>query len=216
MDRKFGISAGTLKIIAIVSMLIDHVGVVFLKATPYYRLFRNMGRLAFPIFCFLLVEGFFHTRDLRKYMLRLLVAAIISEVPFDMALYGRVFDPSRQNVLFTLLIGLIVLWSMEQYKIKLDFNYLALAAAAALVSYIAHTDYSIYGIASILIMYVFREYRILQAVAGALSFIWEPYACIAFLPVLLYNGEKGISLKYIFYAFYPAHLFLFACLRFWM
>lgn len=121
-----GISGSTLKIIAIVTMLIDHTGATVLRAilnqpnimdnlfnrdvwVSIYSASRSIGRLAFPIFCFLLVEGFVHTRNVYKYAGRMFLFALISEIPFDIALKGNLYFPQKQNVYFTLLIGLLVL-----------------------------------------------------------------------------------------------------------
>ena len=104
-EKAVGLSGSTLKLIAIVTMFIDHLGVVAFETqisnymVPYY-IMRLIGRLAFPIFCFLLVEGFFHTRDVKKYALRLLVFAFISEIPFDLAFNRQLFYWRHQNVFF--------------------------------------------------------------------------------------------------------------------
>ena len=117
-EKAVGLSGSTLKLIAIVTMFIDHLGVVAFETqisnymVPYY-IMRLIGRLAFPIFCFLLVEGFFHTRDVKKYALRLLVFAFISEIPFDLAFNRQMFYWRHQNVFFTLFIGLLVIALLE-------------------------------------------------------------------------------------------------------
>ncbi len=121
--RTRGITGNTLKIIAIVTMLIDHIGVaIFENGMLKYQdnslawvsianlVLRTIGRIAFPIFCFLLVEGFFHTRDIKKYGTRLFLFALISEIPFDLAVFDTWFYPGYQNVYFTLFIGLWVIY----------------------------------------------------------------------------------------------------------
>ena len=130
-NKKFGISGSTLKLIAIVSMLIDHtaatvIRALLISASPdwqpglrtLYSVSRDIGRLAFPIFCFLLVEGFLHTRNPKKYAGRLFLFALISEIPFDLALQSGWFDPGKQNVYFTLLIGLLVLMGLSYFREK--------------------------------------------------------------------------------------------------
>ena len=123
MERK-GLSGSALKIIAIVTMLIDHIAATviirILKFGGYndglyqlYRVMRNIGRIAFPIFCFLLVEGFMHTRDREKYALRLGCFAAVSEIPFDLAFNGKVLEVGYQNVFFTLLLGLLTMMAYD-------------------------------------------------------------------------------------------------------
>ena len=92
----------TLKMIAIISMLTDHVGCILF---PDELIFRAIGRIAFPIFCFLVVEGFFHTRNTWNYLMRLCIFAILSEIPFDLAFFGKVFYLQKQNVFMTLALG---------------------------------------------------------------------------------------------------------------
>ena len=121
-----GISGSTLKLIAVFSMLVDHAGATVLRTLCHlpsitavpgrqtffvsaYNLSRSIGRIAFPIFCFLLVEGFLHTRSAAKYAFRMLLFAVVSEIPFDLALKGAWYYPEKQNVYVTLLIGLLVL-----------------------------------------------------------------------------------------------------------
>ena len=108
-----GLSGGAFKMIAIITMFIDHLGATVLRAIvrlpsvssvpesqkmwlAIYNLSRDIGRLAFPIFCFLIVEGFLHTRNVKKYAGRLFLFALISEIPFDLTLKGNVFYPDKQ------------------------------------------------------------------------------------------------------------------------
>ena len=121
-----GISGSTLKLIAILSMLIDHAGATIIRTlwqspvisssvsqsrlwSEIYKISRSVGRIAFPIFCFMIVEGFLHKRNVWRYARRLFLFSLISEIPFDLALKGSWYFPEKQNVYFTLLIGLLVL-----------------------------------------------------------------------------------------------------------
>lgn len=177
-----------------------------------YQIMRLIGRIAFPIFCFLLVEGFLHTSNRKKYAFRLFLFALISEFPFDLALFNKPVDWNYQNVFFTLLIGFLVIWAMDAAG-KLRFQ-LPLQAAAVLaggaLAYVLKTDYDYKGIILIAVLYFFRYNRVLRTAVGCVSLLWEAPACLAFIPINLYNGKRGLSLKYFFYAFYPAHLLLYA------
>ena len=111
-DRKvpFGLSSFALKCIALITMIIDHVGAILY---PEARVLRIIGRIAFPIYAFLVAEGFYHTKNVKKYMLRLLLFALVSEIPFDLALTGQILEFGHQNVFFTLFAGLLL---MELYS----------------------------------------------------------------------------------------------------
>jgi len=222
-----GFSGSTLKLIAIVSMLIDHIGAAVLengllhsslapsgsalrdKIVFLDKILRAIGRPAFPIFCFLLVEGFLHTRDSRKYALRLFLFALISEIPFDLAIYGTFINLGMQNVFFTLLIGLLVMTACTHFS-KNIWIQSTLFALGLVAGYLLHTDYGFKGVLLIEILYFFRYDRKNQCIAGAISFSWEMTAPLAFLPVYFYNGKRGLSLKYFFYLFYPVHLLILA------
>lgn len=216
------INSAQLKIIAMISMLIDHTGAFILlpwlrAGNGYadfenwdiiYTVLRSVGRLAFPLFCFLIVEGFIHTSDVKKYMTRLGIAALVSEIPFDLARSGTFFDFSGQNVMFTLLSGLIAIWCIKHIRHPL----LRLAGVAmSLVGVIfLDTDYSYLGVAVIIILYILRDFRFLQSVFGALSFIGSTFAMPAFIITYFYNGDKGRLNSKIFYWFYPVHLLIYA------
>lgn len=197
-----------LKCIAIVTMMIDHIGAVLL---PQYMIFRYIGRISFPIFCFLLAEGVCHTRNIEKYILRLGIFAIVSEIPYDLAFRNVYLEFSRQNVFFTLCIGVIMMYSiMRTNNLTVKVVYLVLAMWAA---QIVGSDYGYKGILLIAVYYFFRRNRLLKTVLGALwNFIWngtiQGFGALASIPILLYNGEKGKSMKYVFYVFYPIHLLI--------
>ncbi len=204
--RRFGISGFTLKWIAMVCMLTDHVGAVLF---PQYIQLRIIGRLAFPIYCFLLVEGAVHTGNIRRYELRLLAFAALSEIPFDLAFYSRI-SFSHQNVFFTLFLGLIVVEQYQKNRTKLSSLFIFIAAMV--LAEVLRTDYGAAGIVYILYFYLLHQYFFArQAVFAAMNFLLygmgvQGYAGLAVFPMLLYNGKKGPSMKYFFYLFYPAHL----------
>ena len=108
--KRIEISAAALHIIAMTFMLMDHLWATLLPAQDWLTC---IGRIAFPVFAFMTVEGYFHTHNLKKYMLRLLLFALISEIPFDLMYGGTWFYPIHQNVIWTLLMGLLGIHLME-------------------------------------------------------------------------------------------------------
>jgi len=244
-QNKSGFTGSHLKWIAVITMFIDHIGAVLLEYSLlpkvsdavlagnsynflvadyhfwYYfnEVLRMIGRLAFPLFCFLLVEGYLHTKNFKKYALRLGLFALISEVPFDLAVFNSCFNPSGQNVFFTLLLGLLVLWGLDYFEKTLiasmmPFRYLV-PLTGILAAQFLQTDYAGFGILLIFLLYEFRNNKKFQCIGGALLTLFNSYtAWIAFLFVWFYNGERGKQLpKYFFYAFYPAHLLLLFLVR---
>lgn len=207
-ESQIGISGFTLKWIAIITMIIDHVGAVLY---PQYLILRMIGRIAFPIFCFLLVEGAVHTHNIRRYEGRLLGFALISELPFDLVFYGGV-SLEHQNVFFTLLIGLFMLDIMERKKNTI-YPFLVIFGAIFLAEGLS-VDYGAGGILFILCFYLLYERRVLRQVAfigmNVLYFGMgvQAYAGLAAVPMLLYNGKRGRRMKYLFYVIYPLHLLI--------
>lgn len=228
----FSLSGTALKRIACLSMLVDHLGASLLENGLFRcsaidprlvgldQLLRLVGRLAFPIYCFLLVEGFLHTHDLKKYALRMLGFALISEWPFDWAFFSGVYW-GHQNVYFTLLLGLLAMKALDTYQTPEGMPALKgilgaaacfLAAAACfLAAALLHCDYDVLGLALILALYMTRKDKRAQCIAGAVFSLFEPVAPLAFGLVWFYSGERGGSSKleqWAFYWFYPAHIFV--------
>lgn len=238
--KKTGLTGSHLKWIAIITMFIDHTGAALLELglLPkvadavlagnsfdyvmadyhfWYRfddVLRAIGRLAFPIFCFLLVEGFLHTKDVKKYALRLGLFALISEIPFDLAFNEKLLEFSYQNVFFTLLIGLLMLIGLKYFEETLpphiSWLRFIVALTGILLAVFFRTDYDAFGIMLIFLLYEFRSLPKLRCIAGAILMLFNSTTgCLAFLLIWFYNGERGKQLpKYFFYAFYPAHLML--------
>ena len=235
-----GITGSTLKIIAMISMLIDHIGASIIEngvlpkvssdsvisgnvaALHTYNVWygvdmvmRFIGRLAFPVFCFLLIEGFLHTRDWKKYTLRLLAFGFISEIPFDLAFHRRFFDFSYQNVFFTLLLGVLVMAGMQYFEKKSELSIALNYSGQAVVvivgmsaAFLMRTDYGAFGVFVIAGLYFLRKQEAWQTVFGCVAFCWEFTAPLAFIPIRMYSGKRGMDLKYVFYAFYPVHLLI--------
>jgi len=213
----------TLKLIALVTMLIDHATAILIpEDTLAYMIGRSIGRLAFPIFCFLLVEGLLHTKNVKKYLIRLGIFALLSEIPFDLAFSNKVDYRAflnQQNVFFTLFIGLIVIYGMSIIEKKyannmilsIIFDSLVIFAGCA-VSILLATDYQYQGILLIVVFYLFRGNKIILTfavliVTAFLGYPLEGLATISMLFIWFYNGERGPQFnRYIFYAFYPVHI----------
>lgn len=235
-----GITGSTLKLIAIVSMLIDHIGgIILLRALMLYGLldkinaqdgaafidvhaglyytyviFRQIGRIAFPIFCFLLVQGFLHTHDVKKYLSRLFLFALISEVPFDLGFSGTNFDWSHQNVYFTLFFGVLAITGIQMAKDKMDWSIMGRVLVSLLVVLICtgaalllKTDYDVLGVLAIVVLYLFRKRKTLSSGLGC-AVLMEIPTFVSMLPVYFYNGKRGINIKWLFYLFYPVHILL--------
>lgn len=219
------ISAAALQIIAIITMTIDHVGYYLV---PDCWPLRVIGRIAFPIFAFMLVEGFKHTHSRPKYFARLLATALVAQVLFYVfAMFCNYYY--MHNVLFTFAFAFIALLCAEQGKFFLvAIPLLALAAGAF------ECEYGVYGVLLVLGYYyadrIFRNNRYLRVMAQATVLIatmssqaldvkWpiQLYAIFAIIPIALYSGKKGRRLPRLFgYIYYPAHIavFIFAKLLF--
>ena len=217
------ISGSVLKLLAIVSMLVDHVGMfvcrnneLFQQAfftigsreiTPYF-LMRTFGRLAFPIFAFLIVEGFVHTRNRFSYGRNLLLFALLSEIPWNL-IHGGTWHYPSQNVFFTLFFGYLGLCCFSAWKgdtLKRGLGLLTLLG----ITFFFRADYGFRGFAFILMLYALRNQLLLKSVIGCcmLPGAWMPG--MAFVPISLYDGSRGFIRgtvwKFFFYAFYPLHL----------
>lgn len=210
-----------LKMIAIITMLIDHTAAVLIpQSEPIHLYMRMIGRIAFPIFCYLIVEGFYHTRNVKKYILRLSAFALLSEIPFDLAIYKQVFYWNHQNIYFTLAIGLIVVsgvhWVSNQYSKNTILSKLLqvlVMLAGCVAATLLKTDYMFMGVVMIVIFYQFRGKKIelIFSVLVVTMFYGigiELLATLSLILIFLHNGEKGPSGKYFFYVFYPAHLLI--------
>ncbi len=216
MAKDFRFGRGFLKITAMLSMLCDHIAFVLVPAAKYpelYYIMRAAGRIAFPLFCFMLVEGFTYTHNREKYIIRLAVFAIISEIPFDLACSNTLSDWGSQNVMWTLLAGFIVMYIMDKAESRYQVKILALLSGS-LVVYFLNTDYSIFGIFIIIVLYISRYNKKMGMAAMAVLILSqnsiEMFAILSIPFILNYDpGKNNIYLpKYFFYAFYPVHLFI--------
>ena len=227
------INNNTLKIIAMILMLLDHLWGTIIPGNQWMTL---IGRMAFPIFAFLIVEGFFHTFFLKKYMKRLFIFGLISEIPFNLIYTGSMIFPFHQNVMFTLLLGLLIINEIDKLKnnkeIKKKIIPILKIFLFLLISIIGFVDYGVTGVLTIVVFYLFRGFKLAwigQLISLILLYIvfFEGQSVILnifnyeyFLPlqsigvlslifIWLYNGEKGKNnklIKYLFYSFYPVHM----------
>lgn len=223
-STRFGFSGTTLKYIACGTMLLDHIGASCIESRySYYTaapsalvtldlVLRLIGRLAFPLYCFLLVEGFLHTHSLRQYAGRMLAFALVSELPFDLAFFHTLIYRGHQNVYWTLFFGLCALGCLRHCGER-SAPGICSALALAVLAELLRTDYGAIGVLLIVVLYITRASRPLQCLFGAVAVCYELPAPLAFLPVSLYNGQRGRCSRaeqWAFYLFYPAHLALLA------
>lgn len=263
------LSGNSIKIIAVVAMLIDHIAKIVLVWYLYTKVYPNfelgiisqniydnlynliyvymigIGRLAFPIFCFLLVEGFIHTKNIKKYSTLVFIFALISEIPFDLAFFHKTMQLNGnillyfgyQNVLFTMFLGILMLVGIKSIddniivqrkkqndnkKQKNFIRYIEIIKCILKISVIILTcylaqilnvDYGYLGILYIAFIYLFKEFRIVQAISIPIIYMIcrgvnvPIFIYISSILILLYNGKRGkLNLKYIFYWFYPVHI----------
>ena len=223
----------TLRILAMACMVCDHAwGTLFPKAVWL----NTIGRLTFPIFAFLLVEGFYKTHDRKQYFKRLFVFALISEIPFNLEAEGGVFFPFHQNTLFTLCLAFLLMSWIERARQKGRVRFVIVSVAAAmlgfLLGFVTFVDYYGYGIWMVLLFYFCRglKYGWVGELAGMAYINWEMigglvfpvtlfgreveipqqgFAILALIPIWLYSGRQGPhskAIQYACYVFYPVHL----------
>ena len=223
-------SGAQLKYIAFLSMLIDYVN----KALMYPLLTENgflryvsdvfdiLGRVAFPLFMFFLVEGFFKTGNRFKYLLNLIVFGIISEIPFDLFQSAVLFQPNSNNVMFTLALALVMIWVIDELKVPKSYIIppvlwfpvsIIIVITTCLLSMIWGLDYEYHGILIAYFFYIFRNNPILSIIGGYLSIFKTPWALLGFGLTLTYNGKRGKQNKILNYLFYPVHLLILGLLR---
>lgn len=218
-------SGAQLKYIAFLSMLIDHVNKALIYPILTGKGFLNflsdtfdiLGRIAFPIFMFFLVEGFFKTRNRFRYLLYLTVFGVISEIPFDLCQSAVIFQPYSNNVMFTLALTLVMIWIIDELRVPTKIFWypisIVIVAGTCLLSMIWGLDYEWHGILIGYFFYIFRNNPILAIIGGYLSLIKTPWALLGFGLTLTYNGERGKQNKILNYSFYPVHLLILGLLR---
>lgn len=224
-SRWQGFSIETLKWIAAVTMIVDHIGMVCLHNTSLYGICRAVGRLAFPLYCFMLVEGFFHTSSLHNYVKKIGIFAVLSEIPFDLAITGSILYPEYQNVMFTLLIGLLTMIGCEYYWKDGRWVYAAVIAWIGIcLADMIQADYGAFGILLILIFYICHDKMGLRILLTVLTFLWKGYwssswitvfGILSMLLISCYKGKRGEKRMpwQFWYLLYPAHLLVLGIVR---
>lgn len=229
----------TLKVLAMVLMVLDHAcwAIAF-----EHQWMTCAGRLAFPLFAFLIAEGYRHTKDFKRYFKRMLLFALISELPFNLMTGGGLLNPFHQNVMFTFCLALLILRMADKAWNRSWWEGLLVAVFGGCLGYglgfLTFVDYYGYGVITVLIFWLGRKVRhgwVLELTAlvwinvelmGGMSYVltllgrevWIPQqalALLALIPIWLYNGQRGPGGKkwqYFGYAFYPAHILVLALL----
>ena len=239
--QKFHLTAAHLRWIALGAMLLDHL---WAMVVPGSQWMTYAGRIAFPIFAFQIAEGARHTSDFRRYALRLLAFACVSEIPFDLMYASTAFYPFHQNVMFTLLLGLLAVRGLERARAERPVKAAALGLLGLLGAWLAGTagmtDYGGMGVLTVAVFCVFRnfplarlgqavcllllnmvffrgEYVSLDLLGRVLELQTQGLALLALVPIWLYGGEKGRGgrvLQYGSYAFYPLHMLALYLIKF--
>lgn len=233
------VNALHLKILAMALMVCAHLWSTIVAG---HNWLDSIGRLAFPIFAFQIVEGFFHTENFKKYLLRMFLFALVSELPFNLMAEGGWIYPFHQNVMFTFCIALVLMrWAekvRETSKWRFALRFTVSALGGFLLGFITMVDYFGYGILMVLVFYLFRNVKFgwIGQLVCMIYINWEMMgglvypvsmfgriveipqqglAVLALIPIWLYNGKQGPHnkpLQYVCYAFYPVHMTILAIL----
>lgn len=216
--NKNGISAYHLKIIAIFAMTLDHVGQILLFP-PYATVLRSIGRIAFPIFCFLIAEGFIHTKNRIKYILRITITAVLAEPIIDRCFYGKYIYWESQSVMVLFSIALAVLMLEDVVKRKIEsilYRYLfssVFFGTGVILTFVLRTEYGVLGFLMIIASYFFRNDKpVLIASLLACNFLYlnpiQCFGCFSCIFIAIYNGKRGKKMGYWPYLYYPLHIAL--------
>ena len=236
---KFIMSSFVIKLIAIVTMLCDHSGDAILG---HFSILNVIGRIAFPLFCFQIVIGYKHTKNVKKYLSRLFIFGLISQIPFSLFTYSYLGRLDLLNVYFTLTLGLLAVYILDTFPKKYKIIAIVLDIIIMVIAELAQTDYGWFGVCLIICIYLFYNDKnaityfnnniLFTIVLFALILIkfsnyfsmgsYYTYLGLVqiigtFFPIifmLLYNGKKGPSMKYAFYVFYPVHLLILVAIHY--
>ena len=202
-------------------MLFDHIGDAIIGKFSFFNL---IGRIAFPIFAFQSVQGYIHTKDFKKHMIKLLIFACISQIPF-MLFLSTFTDVFALNIFFTFFLGLLALFVYDKCKNKiLGFLFVIIFS---IIGELIHVDYGAFGILLIFAFYLFRDKKVLMIITSIIlcfanyipNIIKYPslyihyllcalFTCFSLIFIWFYNKKQGPKSKYFFYIFYPLHLLI--------
>ena len=220
-EKRFEITSASLHIMAMIFMLCDHLWGTIVPGNDWLTC---IGRISFPIFAFMIVEGYFHTSNLKKYAGRLFVFALISEIPFNLALGSRIFYPIHQNVLWSFLISLgLIHWNEKAKKSGKLWKRLVVGTASVILGYLGGiltmVDFYHAGVLTVLAFYFFRGrkwynylgqfvtlwyiniemlggYSYMIDIMGKTYFlVRQSFAMLALVPIWLYSGRRGYHSK---------------------
>lgn len=219
-----------LKLIATITMTIDHIGVVF--GTFLYNFFRAVGRLSFPIFAFLLTEGYTYTKSFSKYFLRLLVLALVSEIIYDYVFFGSFIYLGANNIFFTLILGLLTLWLLDKsrslvkryFKDKVDLviilpiTYILIIVVFSLIAELLNFSYGMLGILIISFFYLFKDNFLLSFISVSISTLIlgegiQYFSLLSLIFIYFYNKKLGKKCKLFFYLYYPLHILVLGLIK---
>ncbi len=242
-NDRLEITSMSLHVMAMLFMLCDHLWGTIIPGNDWLTC---IGRLAYPIFAFMIVEGYFHTRNLKRYILRMTLFAVLSELPFNLVMGSSIIYPFHQNVMWTFLLSIGLIRLNEIAKGKLWRETLTGAATVALgyvLGMITMVDYYGPGVLTVLVFYFFRQrkwwsymgqllclaYINMEMLGGftyeftilgqTFSIARQAFALLALIPIWLYHGKQGIhnkALQYAYYAFYPLHLLILGLLQMYL
>lgn len=207
-----------LKIVACITMLLDHVKYAIPATEGFATLY--LGRIAFPLFAFFITEGYIHTKNVKKYYLRLIIFALISQIPF-MLFRTLVGEWKMLNVIFTLILGLTAILIYDKSENKVIS--LILVGCIAYLGYILKVDYRWLGVLTVFVMYLFKNKKLLLFIVYSIlltvyyvsnninllmieNFIYFICNLLPIFLIFTYNGKEGKKIKYFFYIFYPVHM----------
>jgi len=225
------LSGFALKRLAMVSMIVDHVGGFLIE--PFYaghfaavtseaeaiisrRWFyliqtcSAIGSIAFPLFCFLIAEGFVHTRSRRNYALRIFLFALVSEIPFNLVHHSGLSYPALQNVMFTLTVGVLALWALSYvdaryFGKRLTWYRLGITVVGMGLAFAVRGEYVFLGVLAMVLFYELQGNEKLRYLAFLPLVVPSLWSLLALPCIYLYNGSRGKGSRNFFYVFYPAH-----------